>query len=95
MLNAKLTAAAPRTLTFPVAPPLAAIPEFSLGSGSALRFHLRGGGSSRHTSVQLLVRTRAASGTLLAVSSPSAEEYIVLEVSPPSANHTPALAPPS
>lgn len=76
----------PRNVTFALAPPLAAIPEFSFGLGSVLRFHLRGGGSSRHTSVQLLVRTRAQSGTLLAVSSPSGEEYLVLEVSP-SANH--------
>uniref|UniRef100_H3D609 Si:dkey-22o22.2 n=1 Tax=Tetraodon nigroviridis TaxID=99883 RepID=H3D609_TETNG len=59
----------------------AAVPEFSFGSGSLLRLGLRGGGSSRHTSVQLLVRTRAPSGTLLAASSPSAREYVVLEVS--------------
>lgn len=78
-------------MTFALAPPPAAIPEFSFGSGSVLRFRLRGGGSSRHTSVQLLVRTRAPSGTLLAVSSPSGEEYIVLEVSL-SANHRSALA---
>ncbi|KAM9851671.1 neural-cadherin [Aulostomus maculatus] len=57
-----------------------AVPELSFDSGSVVRFQLRGGGSSRRTSVQLLLRTRAASGTLLSVTSREASEYIVLEV---------------
>lgn len=73
-----------------LAPPLSAIPEFSFNLGSVVRFHLRGGSSSRHTSIQLFIRTRAASGTLLAASSSSPTEFIVLEVSL-SANHTPPL----
>lgn len=73
-----------------LAPPLSAIPEFSFDSGSVIHFQLRGGGSSRHTSVQLFVRTRAASGTLLAVASSTPPEFIVLEVSL-LANHTPPL----
>lgn len=58
-----------------------AVPEFSFDSGSAVRFQLRGGGgSSRHNNIQLLLRTRAVSGTLLSVTSREAGEYIVLEV---------------
>lgn len=58
-----------------------AVPEFSFDSGSAVRFQLRGGGSSsRRTNIQLLLRTRAASGTLLSVTSREAGESIVLEV---------------
>ncbi|XP_029694384.1 neural-cadherin-like [Takifugu rubripes] len=57
-----------------------AIPEFSFDSGSVVHFHFRGGGSSRHTSIQLFVRTRAASGTLLAVASSTPTEFIVLEI---------------
>lgn len=58
------------------------VPEFSLDPGSLLRFQLQGGlSSSRHTSVQLLVRTRTASGTLLALGSRRAGHYLVLEVS--------------
>lgn len=73
-----------------LAPPLSAIPEFSFDSGSVVHFHFRGDGSSRHTSIQLFVRTRAASGTLLAVASSTPTEFIVLEVSL-LANHTPPL----
>ncbi|CAB1413810.1 unnamed protein product [Pleuronectes platessa] len=58
------------------------VPEFSLDSGSIVRFQLRGGGSSRRTDVQMLLRTRAASGTLLSVTSREASEFIVLEASP-------------
>ncbi|XP_061676359.1 neural-cadherin isoform X2 [Syngnathoides biaculeatus] len=59
----------------------AVVPEFSLDSNSVLRFHLRGGGSpNRRTDVQLLLRTRATSGTLLSVTSRDADEYIVLEI---------------
>lgn len=58
-----------------------AIPEFSFDSGSMVRFQLRGGGSSRRTNIQLLLRTRSTSGTLLSVTSREASEYIVLEVS--------------
>ncbi|XP_069392731.1 neural-cadherin isoform X1 [Paralichthys olivaceus] len=56
------------------------VPEFSFDSGSVVRYQLRGGGSSRRTSVQLLLRTRATSGTLLSVTSREANEFIVLEV---------------
>ncbi|XP_031175500.2 neural-cadherin [Sander lucioperca] len=57
-----------------------AVPEFSFDSGSVVRYQLRGGGSSRRTNVQLLLRTRATSGTLLSVTSRDASEYIVLEI---------------
>ncbi|XP_030606404.1 neural-cadherin [Archocentrus centrarchus] len=57
------------------------MPEFSFDSRSAVRFQLRGGGSSRRTSIQLLLRTRATSGTLLSATSREADEYIVLEIS--------------
>uniref|UniRef100_A0A3B4WJW5 Si:dkey-22o22.2 n=1 Tax=Seriola lalandi dorsalis TaxID=1841481 RepID=A0A3B4WJW5_SERLL len=57
-----------------------AVPEFSFDSGSVVRYQLRGGGSSRRTNVQLLLRTRATSGTLLSVTSRDANEYIVLEI---------------
>ncbi|XP_061573337.1 neural-cadherin, partial [Cololabis saira] len=57
-----------------------ALPEFSLDSNSVVRFQLRGGGSSRRTSIQMLLRTRATSGTLLSAASREANEYIVLEV---------------
>lgn len=58
------------------------VPEFSLDPGSLLRFQLQGGiSSSRHTSVQLLLRTRSASGTLLALGSRRSGHYLVLEVS--------------
>lgn len=63
--------------------PSPAVPEFSFDSGSGVRYQLRGGGGSRHTHVQLLLRTRETSGTLLSVTSREASEYIVLEVSPP------------
>ncbi|XP_029306921.1 neural-cadherin [Cottoperca gobio] len=56
------------------------VPEFSFDSDSVVRYQLRGGGSARRTSVQLLLRTRAASGTLLSVTSREAHEYIVLEI---------------
>ncbi|KAF3692423.1 Neural-cadherin Cadherin-N [Channa argus] len=48
--------------------------------GSAVRYQLRGGGSSRRTNIQLLLRTRSASGTLVSVTSREASEYIVLEI---------------
>lgn len=73
-----------------LAPPLLAIPEFSFDSGSVIHFHFRGGGSSRHTSIQMFVRTRAASGTLLAVASSTPTEFIILEVRLLT-NHTPPL----
>nr|XP_046255492.1 neural-cadherin [Scatophagus argus] len=57
-----------------------AVPEFSFDSGSVVRYQLRGGGSSRRTNIQLLLRTRNTSGTLLAVTSREASEYIILEV---------------
>ncbi|KAE8277625.1 Neural-cadherin Cadherin-N [Larimichthys crocea] len=57
-----------------------AVPEFSFDSGSVVRYQLRGGGSSRRTNIQLLLRTRATSGSLLSVTSREANEYIVLEV---------------
>lgn len=60
---------------------LSAAAEFSFDSDSVVRFQLRGGGSSRRTNIQLLLRTRATSGTLLSVTSREANEYIVLEVS--------------
>lgn len=50
-------------------------------TGGVMRFQLRGGGSSRRTSVQLLLRTRAASGVLVSVATRDSSEYIVLEVS--------------
>ncbi|AWP15835.1 putative neural-cadherin-like [Scophthalmus maximus] len=56
------------------------VPEFSFDSGSVVRYQLRGGGSSRRTNIQLLLRTRAASGTLLSVTSREANEYMVLEI---------------
>ncbi|GLD53269.1 neural-cadherin-like protein, partial [Lates japonicus] len=57
-----------------------AVPEFSFDSGSVVRYQLRGGASSRRTNVQLLLRTRSTSGTLLSVTSREANEYIVLEI---------------
>ncbi|KAM4601120.1 neural-cadherin [Polymixia lowei] len=57
-----------------------ALPEWSLDSGSVLRYQLRGGGSPRRTHTQLLLRTRASSGTLLSMTSRDADEYIVLEI---------------
>ncbi|XP_034729522.1 neural-cadherin [Etheostoma cragini] len=57
-----------------------AVPEFSFDPGSVVRYQLRAGGSSRRTNVQLLLRTRSTSGTLLSVTSRDASEYIVLEI---------------
>ncbi|XP_041648938.1 neural-cadherin isoform X1 [Cheilinus undulatus] len=57
-----------------------AVPEFSFESGSTVRYQLRGGGSSRRTHIQLLLRTRSSFGTLLSVTSREANEYIVLEI---------------
>ncbi|KAM9310460.1 neural-cadherin [Pholidichthys leucotaenia] len=57
-----------------------AVPEFSFDSNSVARFQLRGGSSSRRTNFQMLLRTRATSGTLLSVTSREAKEYIVLEI---------------
>uniref|UniRef100_A0A3Q3N5U2 Si:dkey-22o22.2 n=1 Tax=Mastacembelus armatus TaxID=205130 RepID=A0A3Q3N5U2_9TELE len=56
------------------------VPDFSFAPASFARYQLRGGGSSRRTSIQLLLRTRATSGTLLSVTSREAGEYIVLEI---------------
>ncbi|XP_068179581.1 neural-cadherin [Antennarius striatus] len=56
-----------------------AVPEFSFGSGAMARYQL-GGGVSRRSSVQLLLRTRAALGTLLAVTSQDGGDYIILEI---------------
>ncbi|XP_017279259.1 neural-cadherin [Kryptolebias marmoratus] len=57
-----------------------AVAESSFDANSMMRFQLRGGGSSRRTNIQLLLRTRATSGTLLSVASRDANEYIVLEI---------------
>ncbi|CAG6014487.1 unnamed protein product [Menidia menidia] len=57
-----------------------AVPEFSFDSRSMVRFQLRGGSSSRRTSIQLLLRTRATAGTLLSMASREASEYIILEI---------------
>ncbi|XP_034029812.1 neural-cadherin [Thalassophryne amazonica] len=57
-----------------------AVPEFSLDPGSVVRYQLRGSGSSRQTNIQMLLRTRATSGTLLSVTSRDSSEYIVLAV---------------
>uniref|UniRef100_UPI003AAF7EDE neural-cadherin n=1 Tax=Centroberyx gerrardi TaxID=166262 RepID=UPI003AAF7EDE len=57
-----------------------ALPEWSFDSDSVIRYQLRGGGSPRRTNIQLLLRTRASSGTLLSVTSREADEYIVLEI---------------
>lgn len=46
-----------------------------------LRYQLRGGGSPRRTHIQLMLRTRSSSGTLLSMMSRGANEYIILEVS--------------
>ncbi|CAJ1055819.1 LOW QUALITY PROTEIN: neural-cadherin-like [Xyrichtys novacula] len=59
---------------------LLTVPEFSFDSGSAVRYQLGGGGSSRHTHIQLRLRTRASSGTLLSVMSREANEYIILKI---------------
>ncbi|KAK2845166.1 hypothetical protein Q5P01_011825 [Channa striata] len=56
------------------------VPEFSFDPGSAVRYQLRGGGSSRRTNIQLLLRTRSSSGSLVSVTSREASEYIVLEI---------------
>ncbi|KAM3614937.1 uncharacterized protein V6R79_020964 [Siganus canaliculatus] len=56
------------------------VPEFSFDGGSVVRLLLRGGVSARRTAVQTLLRTRAASGTLLSVASRDADQYIVLEI---------------
>uniref|UniRef100_A0A4W5NI98 Laminin G domain-containing protein n=1 Tax=Hucho hucho TaxID=62062 RepID=A0A4W5NI98_9TELE len=45
-----------------------------------LRYQLRGGGSPRRTHIQLLLRTRSSSGTLLSMTSRGANEYIILEI---------------
>ncbi|XP_043971716.1 neural-cadherin [Gambusia affinis] len=58
-----------------------AVQEFSFDSDSMVRFQLRGGGSSRRTNIQMLLRTRATSGTLLSVASRDSNEYIILEIS--------------
>ncbi|KAG7469991.1 hypothetical protein MATL_G00134680, partial [Megalops atlanticus] len=57
-----------------------ALPEWSFEKESMLRYQLRGGGSPRRTHAQLLLRTRASSGTLLSMASRDANEYIILEI---------------
>ncbi|XP_008429010.1 neural-cadherin isoform X1 [Poecilia reticulata] len=58
-----------------------AVQDFSFDSDSVMRFQLRGGGSPRRTNIQMLLRTRATSGTLLSVASRDSNEYIILEIS--------------
>lgn len=53
-----------------------------------LRYQLRGGGSPRRTHIQLLLRTRSSSGTLLSMTSHGANEYIILEVSALLSHHS-------
>ncbi|XP_067093535.1 neural-cadherin [Osmerus mordax] len=57
-----------------------ALPEWSFDQDSMLRYQLRGGGSPRRTHLQLLLRTRSASGTLLSMTSRDANEFIILEI---------------
>uniref|UniRef100_A0AAY4BAX3 Uncharacterized protein n=1 Tax=Denticeps clupeoides TaxID=299321 RepID=A0AAY4BAX3_9TELE len=57
-----------------------ALPEWSFENDSMVRYQLRGGGSPRRTHVQLLLRTRTSSGTLLSMTSRDSNEFIVLEV---------------
>ncbi|XP_062393955.1 neural-cadherin [Sardina pilchardus] len=56
------------------------LPDWSFEPGSVLRYQLRGGGSPRWTHAQLLLRTRATSGSLLSMTSRDANEYIILEI---------------
>ena len=67
---------------------LPVVPEWSLDQDSVLRYQLRGGGSPRRTQAQLLLRTRASTGTLLSTTSRDGSEYIILEVSPNLETHT-------
>ncbi|XP_041961666.1 neural-cadherin [Alosa sapidissima] len=57
-----------------------ALPDWSFEPDSVLRYQLRGGGSPRWTHAQLMLRTRATSGSLLSMTSRDANEYIVLEI---------------
>uniref|UniRef100_A0A8C7LXV5 Si:dkey-22o22.2 n=1 Tax=Oncorhynchus kisutch TaxID=8019 RepID=A0A8C7LXV5_ONCKI len=57
-----------------------ALPEWSFVRDSMLRYQLRGGGSPRRTHIQLLLRTRSSTGTLLSMTSRDANEYIILEI---------------
>ncbi|XP_061097128.1 neural-cadherin [Conger conger] len=57
-----------------------ALPEWSFEKESLLRYQLRGGGSPRQTHAQLLLRTRASTGTLLSMASRDTNEYIILEI---------------
>lgn len=70
-----------------MSPPNTALPDWSFEPGSVLRYQLRGGGSPRWTHAQLMLRTRATSGSLLSMTSRDANEYIVLEVSATSPLH--------
>lgn len=67
--------------------PTLALPDWSFEPDSVLRYQLRGGGSPRSTHAELLLRTRASSGSLLSMTSRDANEYIVLEVSDMSTPH--------
>ncbi|XP_041101476.1 neural-cadherin-like [Polyodon spathula] len=54
-------------------------PEWSFEKNSLIRYQQRVAGSPRRTQIQLLVRTRSPSGTLLSMASRDASEYIILE----------------
>uniref|UniRef100_F6UJH5 Uncharacterized protein n=1 Tax=Ornithorhynchus anatinus TaxID=9258 RepID=F6UJH5_ORNAN len=56
------------------------LPEWSFGRDSWLRFKLKGPLSAHQTHVQLMVRTRASSGTLLSLASAAGPGHIRLEV---------------
>ncbi|KAI1885496.1 hypothetical protein AGOR_G00204290 [Albula goreensis] len=56
------------------------LPEWFLETESMLRFQLRGDGSPRQTHAQLLLRTRAPSGTLLTMASQDNLQHITLEI---------------
>ncbi|KAK1794615.1 hypothetical protein P4O66_001333 [Electrophorus voltai] len=56
-----------------------ALPEWSFEKESVLRYQLRGGASPRLTQAQLLLRTRASSGSLLSMSSRNSE-FIILQI---------------
>ncbi|KAM3873528.1 neural-cadherin [Diretmus argenteus] len=56
------------------------LPEWSFAPDSVVRYQLRGAGSPRQTNIQILLRTRAASGILLSMTSREANEYVVLEI---------------
>ncbi|XP_062848374.1 neural-cadherin [Trichomycterus rosablanca] len=57
-----------------------ALSEWSFQKDSMLRYQLRRGLNPRKTYVQLLIRTRTSSGSLLSMSSRDANEFIILEI---------------